>query len=92
MNIQNLLKSCADSISNLTGKELIEKNVKDFTIMGGQFPKGEKEWNFEGVMPGVTQFVLQNRTLPVTFSGVEIGEANKTGEVFNTLIQTHPFT
>ncbi|MEQ1799803.1 MAG: nucleoside hydrolase, partial [Lacibacter sp.] len=71
MNIQNLIQSGADSISSLTGKELIEKKVKEFVIMGGQFPEGKSEWNFNGEMPGVTQFVLQNITVPVIFSGYE---------------------
>lgn len=85
MNIQNLIKSGADSNSPLTGKELIEKKVKEFVIMGGQFPEGQSEWNFNGEMPGVTQFVLGNITVPVTFSGYEIGVAIKTCEVFNSL-------
>jgi hypothetical protein len=83
MNIQNLIQSVADSFSTLSGKELIEKKVKEFVIMGGQFPEGEKEWNFDGQMPGVTQFVLRNITVPVTFSGFEVGNVIKTGEVFN---------
>jgi len=90
MNIQNLIKSEADSISELTGKELIEKKVKEFVIMGGQFPVGEREWNFDGDMPGVTQFVLQNISVPIVFSGFEVGAAIKTGEVFNTLNKDTP--
>jgi hypothetical protein len=85
MNIQNLLQSGADSISLLTGKQLIEKKVKTFVIMGGQFPVGKSEWNFNGEMPGVTQFVISNITVPVVFSGFELGVLIKTGEVFNTL-------
>ena len=85
LNIQDLIKSKADSISNMTGKELIEKKVKEFVIMGGQFPEGQREWNFDGDMPGVTQFVLQNITVPVTFTGFEVGAAIKTGKVFNSI-------
>jgi len=85
LNIQNLIKSEADSLSKLTGKELIQKKVKEFVIMGGQFPEGKKEWNFDGNMPGVTQFVLQNIDVPVTFSGYEIGDVIKTGEIFNKI-------
>ena len=85
MNIQNLIKSDPDSSSTLTGKALIEKKVKEFVIMGGQFPQGESEWNFDGRMPGVTQFVIQNISVPITFSGYEIGLAIKTGDVFNDI-------
>ncbi len=85
MNIQNLIKSGADSISNMTGKELIDGKVKEFVTMGGQYPSGEKEWNFDGGMPGVTKFVIQNISVPVTFSGFEVGAAIKTGEIFNDI-------
>jgi inosine-uridine nucleoside N-ribohydrolase len=82
-NIENLIKSQADSISGLSGKELIDQKVKEFVIMGGQFPQGDKEWNFDGEMHGVTRFVIQNISTPITFSGFELGLAIKTGEVFN---------
>jgi len=90
MNIQELIKSGADAYSSLTGKELIEKKVKEFVMMGGQYPEGIKEWNFYGNMPGVTQFVLHNITVPVTFSGYEIGVTIKTGEVFNSIDHHSP--
>jgi hypothetical protein len=90
MNIQNLILSGPDSYSNLTGKELIAKKVKEFVIMGGQFPEGPSEWNFNGNMPGVTRFVLQNISVPVTFSGYEVGIVIKTGEVFNAINPDSP--
>jgi len=89
-NIENLLCSEADSISPLTGKELVEKKVKQFVIMGGQFPEGKNEWNFNGNMPGVTKRVIENITVPIVFSGYELGEKIKTGEVFNKLDKNHP--
>ena len=51
--------------------------------MGGQFPKGDNEWNFDGDMPGVTKFVLENINVPITFTGFELGSQIKTGEIFN---------
>ncbi|HYX09698.1 MAG TPA: nucleoside hydrolase [Bacteroidales bacterium] len=89
-NIQALLQSGADSLSPLTGKELVSKKVKEFVIMGGQFPEGKDEWNFNGNMPEVTQFVLANIPVPVTYSGFEIGNAIKTGEVFNNIDPNQP--
>ena len=89
-NIQDLLQSSADTISEMSGKKLLEKKVKEFVIMGGHFPSGENEWNFDGEMPGVTKFVLENLPVAVTFSGYEVGEAIKTGEVFNRIEQNHP--
>jgi hypothetical protein len=52
-------------------------------MMGGQFPEGKNEWNFNGNMPGVTKFVLEHLEVPVTFSGYEIGVQIKTGAILN---------
>ncbi|HCY01361.1 MAG TPA: hypothetical protein DG754_14585 [Bacteroidales bacterium] len=84
-NIENLIKSQGDTISELSGKELINQKIKEFVIMGGHFPEGENEWNFDGGMPGVTKFVIQNISTPITFIGFELGSAIKTGEVFNSI-------
>ena len=85
-NIENLIHSLADTISNKSGKELITSKVKAFVIMGGQFPKGEKEWNFDGGMKGVTKFVINNiNEVPITFVGSEVGANVKTGEIFNSI-------
>ena len=58
--------------------------------MGGQFPNGKNEWNFNGNMPGVTKYVFSNIEVPVTFSGFEVGASIKTGKVFNTIDQHTP--
>lgn len=89
-NIEYLLKSEPDNHSSLTGKELIEKKVKEFVIMGGQFPYGKKEWNFDGNMPGVTKYVIGNIMVPVTFSGFELGVSIKSGKVFNDIKKKTP--
>jgi hypothetical protein len=85
LNIQRLLQSKADKYSPLNGSELISKKVKEFVIMGGQFPKGDNEWNFNGNMPGVTKFVLENLKIPIVFSGFELGAKIKTGATFNNI-------
>lgn len=89
-NIMDLLKSQPDELSELNGKDLVHNKVKEFVIMGGQFPSGENEWNFNGDMPGVTKYVLENLTLPITFSGFELGESLRTGEVFKELPKDSP--
>jgi hypothetical protein len=53
--------------------------------MGGKFPKGDDEWNFNGNMPGVTKYVLNNLKVPVVFTGFELGAQIKTGDVFNEI-------
>ncbi|MEL6560952.1 MAG: nucleoside hydrolase [Bacteroidota bacterium] len=90
MNIKKLIDSQPDKFSPLNGKQLINKKVSEFVIMGGNFPQGKYERNFDGAMPGVTKYVLENIELPVTFSGAELGASLKTGEVFNDLPKNSP--
>lgn len=89
-NIQNLIQSQPDGHSDLHGIDLISKKVKQFVIMGGKFPEGEDEWNFDGDMRGVTRFVVDHISVPVVFSGYEIGVQIKTGKKFNELDTGHP--
>lgn len=89
-NIDNLLNSVADSVSPLSGKELVKRKVKEFVVMGGQYPEGKSEWNFNGNMPGVTKRVIETLTVPIVFSGYELGTEIRTGKVFNKLDKNHP--
>lgn len=90
LNIQRLIQSQPDSYSSLNGLELISKKVKEFVIMGGHFPKGKNEWNFNGNMPGVTKYVIEHLKTPIVFSGFELGEQIKTGEIFNGIDKHTP--
>ncbi len=90
LNIQNLIDSEADQYSSLNGRDLIAAKVTEFIIMGGNFPSGEEEWNFNGDMPGVTKYVIENLPVPITFSGAELGAEIRTGEVFNALPKDSP--
>ncbi|MBN1764537.1 MAG: nucleoside hydrolase [Sedimentisphaerales bacterium] len=90
LNIQRLIQSQPDSVSDLTGGELISRKVRNVVMMGGHFPGGKGEWNFSGQMPGVTKFVLEHLEAPVVFSGFEIGRAIRTGEVFNDIDKNTP--
>ena len=89
-NIENLLNSLPDSISPFSGKQLIEQKVKEFVIMGGKYPSGKWEWNFNGGMSGVTKRVIPNIPVPITFSGFEVGLPIKTGKVFNDISPKTP--
>ncbi len=90
LNIQNLIDSESDEYSDMNGYDLIHAKVKEFVIMGGNFPTSEDEWNFNGDMPGVTKYVVEKLTLPITFSGAELGAEIRTGEVFNDLPKDSP--
>jgi hypothetical protein len=85
-----LIESGPDSVSDMNGRELLSRKVKEVVMMGGHFPSGKGEWNFSGNMPGVTRFVLENLDVPVVFSGFEIGLAIRTGEVFNEIDKNTP--
>ena len=90
LNIRRLLQSGADKHSALKGSELISKKVKEFVMMGGKFPKGDDEWNFNGNMLGVTKFVIDNLKVPIVFSGFELGVQIKTGATFNDIDKDTP--
>ena len=89
-NIERLIRSESDQYSSMNGKDLIRQKVKEFVIMGGQYPSGENEWNFNGNMPGVTKYVLENIPVPITFLGYEVGLVIKTGSVFNQINPQSP--
>ncbi|MBL7699751.1 MAG: nucleoside hydrolase [Chitinophagaceae bacterium] len=76
-NISNLLKSPADSIAPLTGKELVEKKVNKMVSMAGGFPEGD-EFNVKIDAPA-SIYAFENFGRPIVFSGFEIGKDIKTG-------------
>ncbi|QIP15179.1 nucleoside hydrolase [Spirosoma aureum] len=77
-SLSRLLHSSPDSISPLSGQELIARKVKAWSCMGGQFPSG-KEANFYRPDPASTVDCLANWQLPVTFAGWEVGQQIVTG-------------
>ncbi len=89
-NIANLLQSKPDKYSSLTGKELVNKKVKNLVSMAGKFPAG-KEFNVEKDAVA-SKYAYEHLKKPVLFSGFEIGEKIKTGLplVNNNAIQNSP--
>lgn len=75
-NLAALLVSPPDSISPLTGRELILQKVSKLIIMGGCYPFGW-EYNFSGGpwSSTATASILTHwpPSIPVTFSGLEPG-------------------
>ena len=73
-NLADLLKSEPDSISSLSGLDLISAKVSELIIMGGYYPWGW-EFNFGGVDPASTIYVLEHwpQSVATTFSGGELG-------------------
>ncbi len=76
-NLRNLLESKADANSQLDGKELVRRKVKQWVCMGGKFPTG-KEFNIEKDAASA-KIAIDNWPTRVLFSGFEIGKKVKTG-------------
>nr|WP_294945017.1 nucleoside hydrolase [uncultured Mucilaginibacter sp.] len=89
-NMSDLLRSGADEYSQLDGKQLVAKKVKQLVSMGGKFPEGS-EFNVNRDA-AASQYALDNWPVPVIFSGGEIGEKVKTGLplIHNTTIKNSP--
>ena len=85
-NLSNLLNSPPDSISALSGRDLISQKVKTLVVMGGRYPSGPGETNFAG-NPAAAQDVSANWPTRIVYSGTEIGDAVHTG---NTISSVHP--
>jgi len=76
-NLNNLLKSQADKISPLTGKDLVSKKVKRLVSMAGRFPEG-REFNVY-MDSAASENVFKNWPGEIIFTGFEIGWEIRTG-------------
>ncbi|CCH55805.1 Inosine/uridine-preferring nucleoside hydrolase [Fibrisoma limi BUZ 3] len=76
-NLANLLNSKPDQYSNLSGRELVTRKVKQLVSMAGKFPSG-REYNVFKDTPA-SKVVFNTWPTPVLLSGFEIGEQIKTG-------------
>lgn len=76
-NLNNLLLSKPDSISPLSGKELVIKKVKELVSMAGGFPEG-KEFNIQ-MDSTASKNVYENWPGQIIFTGFEIGSKIHTG-------------
>ncbi|MDR0328983.1 MAG: nucleoside hydrolase [Planctomycetaceae bacterium] len=73
-NLARLLDTPADSISPLTGKELIAKKIKFLSLMAAAFDKspGYPEYNVMNDIPSAQKMIAEWPT-EMVFSGFEIG-------------------
>jgi inosine-uridine nucleoside N-ribohydrolase len=91
-NLRDLLLSEPDSISKLSGRELVAQKVKELSAMGGAFPNGwEYNFSFAG-MHRTTEYVLEHwpSDVPIVMSGVEIGLAIVSGERYEADLADGP--
>lgn len=84
-NIYNLLKSSADQVSPLTGKELFNKKVDELIIAGGGFPQSDDEYCFTMSGLGVAKYVTSAVKVPITFIGKELYNSILFGDVINDI-------
>ncbi len=85
-NLRDLLISTSDSISPLTGHELVAKKVKKLVSMAGKFPEG-MEYNVKEDSVA-SKYTFENWPTKILFSGFEIGEKILTGiELVNSAVQ-----
>jgi hypothetical protein len=85
-NLAALLASPADSISPLTGRELIARKVNTLVVMGGGYPSRSGENNLIGD-PASAQAVASGWPTKVVWSGYEVGDQIHTGD---TISSVHP--
>lgn len=78
-NVARLFDSPADDISPLSGRDLVAKKVKYFSVMAGQFGVNSKakkmnpEYNIRLDLPSAKKFVSES-PVPIVFSGFEVGQ------------------
>jgi inosine-uridine nucleoside N-ribohydrolase len=77
-NIRDLLVSPADEWSNLDGVGLAARKARCLVVMGGGYPCGDRECNFEYDIPA-TRSVVETWPTPIVFCGFEVGETILTG-------------
>jgi inosine-uridine nucleoside N-ribohydrolase len=76
-NLSNLLKSQADNISPLSGKDLVSKKIKKLVSMAGKFPEGRE---FNVFMDSTaSEYVFNNWPGEIILTGFEIGWEIRTG-------------
>lgn len=93
-NLQNLLNTKPDELSNLSGEDLIKKKVKMWVCMGGKFPDGRfkdgsGEYNVK-LDTAASVRAMNDWPTPVVFSGFEIGASIKTGERLEETPEDNP--
>lgn len=90
-SLQRLLESGSDGNSPLNGHDLVQKKVRRWICMGGQFPAG-KEANFYRPDPLSTVYCVEHWKKEVVFCGWEIGNLVITGGSWlrENLPDSHP--
>ena len=87
-NLSDLLDSPGDSISSLTGRDLVARKVRALVVMGGGYPSRSGENNLQGDI-AAAQHVADSWPTRIVWAGYEVGDEIHTGDTIST---THPTT
>ena len=90
-NVKTLMQSGADDISPLSGMELIQRKVREWVCMGGNFPKDTAADNVNFTRdPIPAVYAIRNFPKRITFAGREIGHNIFVGNDFHNMPDDNP--
>ena len=87
-NLKDLLNSDPDSISPLSGAELVRNKVQRLVCMGGKYPQG-REWNLFQDSSASSE-VVATWPRPIAYIGYEAGLPVKTGSGLKRILEPNP--
>lgn len=90
-NLESLMKSEGDEISELCGMELIRRKVREWVCMGGNFPDDPAIDNVNFTRDAAPAlYCIRNFEKPITFVGRDIGHNIYVGDDFHNLPKDNP--
>ena len=90
-NLESLMKSEGDEISELCGMELIRRKVREWVCMGGNFPDDPAIDNVNFTRDAAPAlYCIRNFEKPITFVGRDIGHNIYVGNDFHKLPKDNP--
>lgn len=90
-NLESLMKSEGDEISELCGMELIRRKVREWVCMGGNFPDDPAIDNVNFTRDAAPAlYCIRNFEKPITFVGRDIGHNIYVGDDFHKLPKDNP--
>lgn len=89
-NLEDLVRSGPDQYSDLTGRQLIHKKVKELVVMGGEFPRSSKPETNIRLDPAAAVTVTNQWPGPILWQGFEIGSALYIGEELKNTPERNP--
>jgi hypothetical protein len=87
--LRDLLRSGPDSISILSGKDLVRRAVRELSVMAARYPRGEPECNIVNDVPAA-KMVFEQWPGFIMYNGSELGERVQTSvRLFQNAPKSH---